>query len=89
MEKKKIRLIRKLTDGSKGFHADFLACAILHAGDDKRLADKLRRRHFIQLCSISKEMKGSIHVGACMGKEGEQCFAEAIRFIGIGGSVPG
>ena len=84
MEKKKIRLIRKPADGSKGFHADFLTCAILHAGDDKRLADKLRRRHFIQLCSISKEMKGGIHVGACMGKEGEQCFAKAIRFIGIG-----
>ena len=79
-----LAVTEKLTDGSKGFHADFLACAILHAGDDKRLADKLRRRHFIQLCSISKEMKGSIHVGACMGKEGEQCFAEAIRFIGIG-----
>ena len=84
MDKKKIRLIRKLTDGRKVIEADFLACTILLAGDYKSLADKLRRRHFIQLCSISKEMKGSIHVGACMGKEGEQCFAEAIRFIGIG-----
>ena len=84
MEKKKIRLIRKLTDRSKGFHADFLACTILHAGDDKCLADKLRRRHFIQLCSFAEKMKGRIHVGACMGKEGKQGFPKAIRFIGAG-----
>ena len=83
MKKQELRCIRRLPYRFNALHTDGLPCLQVMAVDHKGFSHKLRRRHLIQLCSLSKQMKRRVHVGSRMGGHGKQRFPKAILFVGV------